>query len=175
MSTDTLPPHSVPKPAPRPAPRPRMSLNSPSAPPAEGHQGAEGGPPVNDGYPSKRQSQLVSPNAFSYAPGLFFSQSQLNNGPGTAPAEPGFSGSRRATAPYPPEIANSMPTLLIIPPDYGNSTYPQGRLVITVDCTVERELVLLLFIIFMHTVSLIKTVFVLRGFSDSGGSETPYY
>ncbi|KAM8761327.1 arrestin domain-containing protein 1a [Acanthopagrus schlegelii] len=122
-TTPTVPPRSAPKPAPRPAPRSRMSShNSPSAPPAEYHQGAEGG---NDGFPNKRQSQLVSPNAFSYAPGLFFPQNQQPNGPGPAPSQPVFSGSTVTTAPYPPEGASSMPAPLILPPDYGSSTYPQ--------------------------------------------------
>ncbi|KAM9360264.1 arrestin domain-containing protein 1a isoform 2-T2 [Symphorus nematophorus] len=121
-TTPTIPPRPAPKPAPRPAPRARLSsYNSPSAPPAEYHQGAEGGTPVNDGFPNKRQSQLVSPNAFSYAPGLFFPQNQPHNGPGAAP-----SGPTGATAPYPLEGANSMPTPLMPPPDYGTSAYPQG-------------------------------------------------
>lgn len=128
-TTPTLPPRPAPKPAPRPAPRSRMSsYNSPSAPPAEYHQGAEGGTPINDGYLNKRQSQLVSPNAFSYAPGLFFSRDQQHNGPGTAPSEPVFSGSTGATAPYPTEGGSSMPTPLILPPDYGTSGYPHGEL-----------------------------------------------
>ncbi|KAK9523260.1 hypothetical protein VZT92_019663 [Zoarces viviparus] len=121
-STPTLPPRHGPKPAPRPTPRSRMSShNSPSAPPAEYHQGAEGGTQTDDGFPNKRQSQLVSPNAFSYAPGLFFPQNQQHNGPGPAP-----SGPPGATAPYAPEnAASSMPTPLILPPDYGTSAYPQ--------------------------------------------------
>lgn len=128
-NTPTLPPRRAPKPAPRPAPRSRMSsYNSPSAPPADYHQGAEGGTPMNDGFANKRQSQLVSPNAFSYAPGLFFPQNQPHNGPGTAPSGPAYSGSTGATAPYPLEGATSMPAPLILPPDYGNSSYPQGQL-----------------------------------------------
>ncbi|XP_040898834.1 arrestin domain-containing protein 1a [Toxotes jaculatrix] len=126
-STPTLPPRPAPKPAPRPIPRSRISShNSPSAPPAEYHQGAEGGTPLNDGFPNKRQSQLVSPNAFSYAPGLFFSQNQQQGGPGTAPNGPMFSGSSGATAPYPPGNGASLgPSPLIVPPDYGTSGYPQ--------------------------------------------------
>ncbi|XP_019957961.1 arrestin domain-containing protein 1a isoform X2 [Paralichthys olivaceus] len=121
-TTPTPTPRPAPKPAPRPTPRPRgSSHNSPSAPPAEYHHGAEGGAPVNDGYPNKRQSQLVSPNAFSYAPGLFFPQNQSPSGPGAA-----ASGSTGATAPYPTEnAATSVPTSLILPPEYGNSAYPQ--------------------------------------------------
>ncbi|XP_054467243.1 arrestin domain-containing protein 1a [Anoplopoma fimbria] len=126
-SSPSLPPRTGPKPAPRPNLRSRMSShNSPSAPPAEYHPGAEGGTPMNDGFPNKRQSQLVSPNAFSYAPGLFFSQNQQHNGPSTVPGEPMLSGSTGATAPYPTEnSASSMPTPLILPPDYGASAYPQ--------------------------------------------------
>ncbi|XP_070689807.1 arrestin domain-containing protein 1a [Pempheris klunzingeri] len=120
-TTPTLPPRPAPKPAPRPAARSRMSSHSsPSAPPAEYLQGAEGGTPMSDGFPNKRQSQLVSPNAFSYAPGLFFPQNQPHNGSSTAP-----SGCTGATAPYPPEGATSMPMPLIVPPDYSNSSYPQ--------------------------------------------------
>nr|XP_046241608.1 arrestin domain-containing protein 1a [Scatophagus argus] len=121
VATPAMPPRPAPKPAPRPAPRSRLSShNSPSAPPADYHQGAEGGLPVNDGFPNKRQSQLVSPNAFSYAPGLFFSQNQQHNGVGNAPSE-----CTGATAPYPDESAGLMPTQLILPPDYGTSAYPQ--------------------------------------------------
>ncbi|XP_034548481.1 arrestin domain-containing protein 1a [Notolabrus celidotus] len=116
----SLPPRPAPKPAPRPTPRPRMSShNSPSAPPVDYPQGAEGGSHMNDGYPNKRQSQLVSPNAFSYAPGLFF-PNQQQNGPGAVPG-----GSTGASAPYPPAGADAMPSAHILPPDYSNSSYPQ--------------------------------------------------
>lgn len=114
----------APKPAPRPTPRPRMSSHiSPSAPPAEYHGGAEGGTPMNDGFVNKRQSQLVSPNAFSYAPGLFFPQNQQPNTSGTVPT-----GSTGITAPYcPGNSASSAPAPFILPPDYGTSAYPQGQ------------------------------------------------
>ncbi|KAM7018572.1 arrestin domain-containing protein 1a isoform 1-T1 [Tautogolabrus adspersus] len=116
----TLPPRPAPKPAPRSTTRSRMSShNSPSAPPADYQQGAEGGAPMNDGYPNKRQSQLVSPNAFSYAPGLFFPQNQQQNVPSTVPG-----GSSGATAPYPTGGAVAMPTPHILPPDYDTSSYP---------------------------------------------------
>ncbi|XP_040010085.1 arrestin domain-containing protein 1a [Xiphias gladius] len=120
-------PRPAPKPAPRPIPRSRMSShNSPSAPPAEYCQVAEGGTQVNDAFPNKRQSQLVSPNAFSYAPGLFFPQNQQHSGPGTVPSGPMFSGSTGATAPYPSENStSSVPIPLILPPNYGTSAYPQ--------------------------------------------------
>uniref|UniRef100_A0A3Q3WSC4 Arrestin C-terminal-like domain-containing protein n=1 Tax=Mola mola TaxID=94237 RepID=A0A3Q3WSC4_MOLML len=128
-TTPTLPQRPAPKPAPRPAPRSRMSShNSPSAPPAEYYQGAEGGAPNNNGYPNKRQSQLVSPNAFSYAPGLFFSGDQQHNGPGPAPSEQGFIGTTGTPAPYPAHGASSIPTPHILPPDYDTSGYPQGQL-----------------------------------------------
>ncbi|KAK2837106.1 hypothetical protein Q5P01_014318 [Channa striata] len=101
-TTPTLPPRTAQKLPPRPIPRPRVSShNSPSAPPADYHEGAEGGNLMNNGFPNKRQSQLVSPNAFSYAPGLFFSQNQQNKEPTAG-----------ATAPSIPH------------PDYGVTAYP---------------------------------------------------
>ena len=128
-ATPTLPERPAPKPAPRPAPRCRTSShNSPSAPPAEYRQGAEGGTPNNNGYPNKRQSQLVSPNAFSYAPGLFFSGDQQHNGPGPAPSEQGFNGTTGTTAPYPAHRESSIQTQHILPPDYNATGYPQGQL-----------------------------------------------
>ncbi|CAJ1068691.1 arrestin domain-containing protein 1a [Xyrichtys novacula] len=120
-TTPSLPPRPAPKPAPRPTPRPRNSShNSPSAPPADYQQGAEGGVHMNDGYPNKRQSQLVSPNAFSYAPGLFFNQNQQQNGPSAV-----SSGTTEASAPYPTAGATAMPTPHILPPEYSSSSYPQ--------------------------------------------------
>lgn len=120
-TTPKLPPRTAPKPVPRPTPRYRMSSHiSPSAPPADYRDGAEGGNLMNDGFPSKRQSQLVSPNAFSYAPGLFFAQNQQHSGP-----------VKEATAPYPPEnSASSIPAPHVLPPDYISS-YPQGQIAYT--------------------------------------------
>ncbi|XP_041854855.1 arrestin domain-containing protein 1a [Melanotaenia boesemani] len=119
-SSPSLPPRPAPKPAPRLTPRSRSSAhNSPSAPPAEYHPGAEGGAPMNEDFSSKRQSQLVSPNAFSYAPGLFFGQNQQPAGPSAAPT-----GSVGAAALY-PSLTGSMETPLIPPPDYSCSNYPQ--------------------------------------------------
>lgn len=124
-TTPTLSPRTAPKPAPRPAPRSRMSSHSsPSAPPADYNDRAGVGNLMNDGFPNKRQSQMVSPNAFSYAPGLFFSQNQEHSGPVTGTA-----------APYPPEnSANSIPAPHVLPPDYI-SAYPQGQLANTYSVT----------------------------------------
>lgn len=110
----------TPRPAPKPAPRPRARIsshNSPSAPPADYHLGAEGGNLINEDFPNKRQSQVVSPNAFSYAPGLFFPQNQPPNASAPAPSGSLVRGSTGATAP----MATQFP-----PPDYVTSTYPQG-------------------------------------------------
>ncbi|XP_062274070.1 arrestin domain-containing protein 1a [Scomber scombrus] len=127
-TTPTLPPRRAPKPAPRPAPRARSSShnNTPSAPPAEFYEGAEGGAPMSDGVPNKRQSLLVSPNAFSYAPGLFFPQNQQPGGSAAGPGGPPFSGSTGATSLYPPlNNVSPMPASLVLPPDYDTSAYPQ--------------------------------------------------
>lgn len=123
-TTPTLPPRPGPKPAPRLTPRSRMSsCHSPSAPPAEFPVGAEGGV-VDGAYQNKRQSQLVSPNAFSYAPGMFFSQNQQNNNPEAS--------SRGATAPYPTDNrASTVPGPLIMPPDYSTASYPHGQFIFT--------------------------------------------
>ncbi|KAM4578256.1 arrestin domain-containing protein 1a [Fundulus diaphanus] len=121
-------PQPAPKPAPRPAPRSRMSSHcSPSAPPAECHSGAEGGNFMNEDFPNKRQSQAVSPNAFSYAPGLFFPQNQQPNASAPAPIGFSFRGPTGATASHPSGSgANPMaapPSTL--PPDYVTLAYPQ--------------------------------------------------
>ncbi|KAM4607960.1 arrestin domain-containing protein 1-like [Polymixia lowei] len=138
--TPTLPPRPAPKPAPRPAPRSRASSHvSPSAPLAEDLQGAVGGTgargPMSEALPTKSHSQLsaagpcaaVSPSAFSYAPGLTFSQDQRHSSAPTAP-EPLFCVSTGATIPFFSESsATPMPTAcpLILPPDYRTSAYPQ--------------------------------------------------
>ncbi|XP_047448781.1 arrestin domain-containing protein 1a isoform X2 [Mugil cephalus] len=124
-STPTQPPRPAPKPAPRPAPRSRGSSHStPSAPPIDYDIGAEGGTPMGADIPNKRQSQLVSPNAFSYAPGLFFPGNQQHNTPSTAPSAPVSTG---GTSLYPSlNGANNMPTPHIFPPDYGTSSYPHA-------------------------------------------------
>ncbi|XP_056145655.1 arrestin domain-containing protein 1-like [Lampris incognitus] len=136
--TPPLPPRPVPKPAPRPAARSRVPVHSlPSAPPAEDQQGAVGGMgsmgSQSDAINTKSHSQLsasgphtaISPSAFSYAPGLIFSQNQQHNGD---PNEPLFCVSTGSTIPFFSESsATPMPTSspLILPPDYSTSAYPQ--------------------------------------------------
>ncbi|XP_037547484.1 arrestin domain-containing protein 1 [Nematolebias whitei] len=122
-SSPTLPPRPAPKPAPRPAPRSRLSsYSSPSAPPAEFPPGAEGRNIMSDDLSNKRQSQLVSPHAFSYAPGLFFSPNQQPNGAVAAtPSGPSVTGATGSTGLYPP-LNRASPTPA--PPGYGISSFP---------------------------------------------------
>ncbi|XP_029961593.1 arrestin domain-containing protein 1a [Salarias fasciatus] len=109
----TIPPRPAPKPAARPTPRLRASShNSPSAPPADYPDGAE--PMMQD---NRRQSQLVSPNAFSYAPGLFFGQNQQ---PPAAASTPGVTGLYPSLSTSSPMIVPQGP-----PPNYNTSSYPQ--------------------------------------------------
>ncbi|CAL8297335.1 unnamed protein product [Gadus morhua 'NCC'] len=112
-----LPPRTAPKPAPRPN---RASLHVPaSAPPDDGGQGATGGgwPPYGEALPAKSYSQMgylsphtpVSPNSFSYAPGLTFPQNNRHS------CGPIFSeGNANMPSPSP----------LILPPDYQSASYP---------------------------------------------------
>ncbi|XP_061529154.1 arrestin domain-containing protein 1a [Phycodurus eques] len=119
-------PSLAPKPAPRPAPRSRLSdANTPSAPPPECHQGAEGGTPMNGSLTNKRHSQHVSPSGFSYAPGLSFSNSHQNRSSTNPEGTPG-SGSTRAPAPLSSlNTASPVLTPISLPPDYESSSYPQ--------------------------------------------------
>lgn len=117
-------PSLPPRPAPRP--RPRSMCVTPSAPPAEpGMMGA--GDPQSEAIPTKVHSQHqgpVSPNAFSYAPGLMFPQINSN------PSAPHFSLSTGATIPFFAEGNNTpVPTScpFILPPDYRSSTHPHGE------------------------------------------------
>ncbi|XP_015251916.1 PREDICTED: arrestin domain-containing protein 1-like [Cyprinodon variegatus] len=117
-------PHIAPKPAPRPAPRSRIS--SPSAPPADYPLSTEAGNVTNEHFPNKRQSQPVSPNGFSYAPGLFFPQNQLPNVSATASSGSSLRGSTEATVPYPSgNCAQPRAQHDTLPPDYGALAYPQ--------------------------------------------------
>uniref|UniRef100_A0A3P9IUV3 Arrestin domain containing 1a n=1 Tax=Oryzias latipes TaxID=8090 RepID=A0A3P9IUV3_ORYLA len=121
-SSSPSPSLPAPKPAPRPTPRSRMSShNPPSAPPVDYYPAAEGGNVTNEDL-NKRHSQLVSPNAFSYAPGLFFPPNLPPNGPAAVP--PGAAG---ASALYPPlNTASSVAAPHILPPGYATSAYPHG-------------------------------------------------
>ncbi|KAM9393104.1 arrestin domain-containing protein 1a [Pholidichthys leucotaenia] len=127
-SPPTVPPRPAVKPTPRPTPRSRASSHVvPSAPPTDyPDQGAEGGAPSSYDFPNKRQSQLVSPNAFSYAPGLFFpSQNQQPNGTvPSAPSGPAFTGSAGPTAATGLYPSISGPSEFP-PPDYATSSIPQ--------------------------------------------------
>lgn len=109
--TPTSPSDPAVRPLPRPIPRVRLSHHSlPSAPPAEYHNGAEGGSPFDEGFPNKRRSQLVSPSAFSYVPGLVFP----NNPSGSVTPSSVFGA---------PEGASSTP---IPPPRYSAASTSQG-------------------------------------------------
>ncbi|XP_056889620.1 arrestin domain-containing protein 1a [Takifugu flavidus] len=114
--TPTCPPEPTPiLPFPRPLPRVRLSSHTcPSAPPAEYQNGAEGGPPFDERFPNKRQSQLVSPSAFSYVPGLVFP----NNPSGSITPSSMFS----ASAPHITDGASSTP---VPPPRYSAVSSPQ--------------------------------------------------
>ncbi|XP_062874005.1 arrestin domain-containing protein 1a isoform X2 [Trichomycterus rosablanca] len=122
-TSPTSPPHAdspnlPPRPAPRP--RPRSMCLTPSAPLAEPDMmGAVNG--QSEPIPTKIHSQQqgpVSPNAFSYAPGLAFQQS------GNNPSAPGFCFSTGATIPFytegnAPPVPTSCP--FVLPPDYSSA------------------------------------------------------
>ncbi|XP_077378040.1 arrestin domain-containing protein 1a isoform X2 [Festucalex cinctus] len=119
-ASTSVPPPLAPKPTPRPAPRSRLSYsNTPTAPPTECHQAVESGTPMNNSS-TNRQSQLVSPTGFSYAPGLSFSTSHQNRS-GAGPEEPPARGAVTSNE------NTSIPVLtpITLPPDYGNLSYPQ--------------------------------------------------
>ncbi|XP_029108741.1 arrestin domain-containing protein 1b isoform X2 [Scleropages formosus] len=133
-----------PTPAPRLPPRPASHLGptsspgglTPSAPPAEDELEEEvgAGGLVSEEIPTKSHSQQdasgrqpsVSPSAFSYAPGLTFSQNQRRSDE-TDSSGPLFCVSTGATIPFFVEgSANPVPTScpLILPPEYSSSGYP---------------------------------------------------
>ncbi|KAM9547205.1 arrestin domain-containing protein 1-like [Salvelinus alpinus] len=130
-------PRPSPHPAPKPVPRIRVSTSfpaSPSAPPAEIDylvMGARG--QTTEALPTESHSQLgvlssqatVSPSAFSYAPGLTFSQNQPQSD-ATNPTGPLFCVSTGATIPFFSEgSTNPKPTLYpLLPPEYSTSTLP---------------------------------------------------
>ncbi|XP_043094106.1 arrestin domain-containing protein 1a [Puntigrus tetrazona] len=110
----SLPPRTPPKPAPKP--RPRSTYASPSAPPADLYPELPGVANYSGEMAKSTQhesgSQVpVSPNAFSYAPGLSFRQKQSSNGP-SAPS---------ATA---PQERNATSSSASLPPNYRSSPYP---------------------------------------------------
>ncbi|XP_066513463.1 arrestin domain-containing protein 1-like isoform X1 [Hoplias malabaricus] len=127
MSTS---PQLAPKPAPRP--RPRSTCVTPSAPPPDPDMLVPG-TRQSEEIPTKIHSQqqargseaAVSPNAFSYAPGLNFSQRQRTNN--SSASAPHFSVSTGATIPFftegnAPPVPTNCP--LILPPDYRSQSYP---------------------------------------------------
>lgn len=119
-------PSASPSLPPRPAPRPRSMCVTPSAPPAEPDM-MRAGDPQSEEIPTKVHSQHqgpVSPNAFSYAPGLMFPQSNSN------PSAPHFSLSTGATIPFFAEGNGTpvpTPCPFILPPDYRSSAHPHGE------------------------------------------------
>ncbi|XP_066569343.1 arrestin domain-containing protein 1b [Amia ocellicauda] len=133
------PPTPVPRLPPRPAPRsvpPRASLGvTPSAPPVEeGEEDMEAGGLESEAIPTKSHSQqdssgqqlAFSPSAFSYAPGLTFSEDQRCANP-TSSSAPLFCVSTGATIPFFSEGgATPVPTTcpLILPPEYSTWGYP---------------------------------------------------
>uniref|UniRef100_A0A671NTN4 Arrestin domain-containing protein 1-like n=1 Tax=Sinocyclocheilus anshuiensis TaxID=1608454 RepID=A0A671NTN4_9TELE len=106
-----VPPMPAPRNNPTPAPGP-----SPVAAPAESLPGVanyNGEMPKSPLHESSSQAP-VSPNAFSYAPGLSFRQRQSSLGPSAPP----FSSSTS------PEDTNQMSSSASLPPNYRSSAYP---------------------------------------------------
>ncbi|KAI2664708.1 Arrestin domain-containing protein 1 [Labeo rohita] len=108
-ASSSLPPRPAPKPAPKP--RPRSTYASPSAPPADLYPELPDVDSYNGEMPKRAHHESgsqapVSPNAFSYAPGLSFRQRQSSNGPSAPPV--GMSSSAS------------------LPPNYRSSAYPLG-------------------------------------------------
>lgn len=117
----SLPPRTPPKPAPKP--RPRSAYASPSAPPADLYPELPGVANYNGEMAKSPQHEsgsqaAVSPNAFSYAPGLSFRQKQNSNGPSALPLS---SSSRPQDT-----NGNQMSSSASLPPNYRSSEYPHG-------------------------------------------------
>ncbi|XP_051517965.1 arrestin domain-containing protein 1-like [Myxocyprinus asiaticus] len=110
---------SCPNPKAAPKPRPRSIYASPSAPPADLYPELSGADNcIGEMTKSSLQesgSQAVSPNAFSYAPGLSFRQSQNSN----HASGPPFSS---PTTPQDRSLLASSP--MSMPPNYRSSAYP---------------------------------------------------
>lgn len=116
----SLPPRTTPKPAPKPRPR-SCYVASPSAPPADLYPELPG--VANYNWEMTKSPQIesgsqaaVSPNAFSYAPGLSFRQRQ--NGLSSLPLS--SSSSPQDTD------RNQMSSSASLPPNYTSSAYPHG-------------------------------------------------
>lgn len=117
---ETALPSLPPKPAPKPRPRSCYAV-SPSAPPADLYPELPG--VANDNGENTRSPQIesgsqaaVSPNAFSYAPGLSFRKRQ--NGLSALPLS--SSSSPQDTN------RNQMSSSASLPPNYRSSAYPPG-------------------------------------------------
>ncbi|XP_057689082.1 arrestin domain-containing protein 1a isoform X2 [Corythoichthys intestinalis] len=126
-SAPTLsPPPTAPKPTPRAAPRARLSHpNHPNAPLAEYQPGAEGGTLPDGNFTNKRNSQLVSPTGFSYAPGLSFLNRHQNQSGVNPEGTPIGASTRTPTSYSNVNTASSVLTPASMPPDYRNVEYPQ--------------------------------------------------
>lgn len=113
-----LPPRRTPKPAPKPRPR-SCYVVSPSAPPlypelpgvANYNREMTKSPQIESG-----SQPGVSPNAFSYAPGLSFRHRQ--NGLSALPLS-------LSSSPQDSD-RNQMPSSATLPPNYTSSAYPHG-------------------------------------------------
>ncbi|KAA0717052.1 Arrestin domain-containing protein 1 [Triplophysa tibetana] len=111
-TTDSAPPILPPRTNPKPKPRPRSTYLPPSAPPAELYPQLSNTTEYNMEIPKSPDSghqTAVSPNAFSYAPGLSFRQAQNSNN---------TSQNRERSQ----TLSTSSPA--IQPPDYRTSPYP---------------------------------------------------
>uniref|UniRef100_A0A9R1SJL7 Arrestin domain containing 1a n=2 Tax=Cyprinus carpio TaxID=7962 RepID=A0A9R1SJL7_CYPCA len=119
----SLPPRTTPKPGPKP--RPRSSYASLMHPPdlypeLPGAANYNGEMPKSPQHESGSQTP-VSPNAFSYAPGLSFRQKQSSNGPSAPPFTSSTSPQdRRSSASLPPNYRSS-PYPHEAPPSYEDS------------------------------------------------------
>lgn len=117
----SLPPRRTPKTAPKP--RPRSSYVSPSAPPADLYPELSGVANYNGEMAKSPQHEsgsqaAVSPNAFSYAPGLSFRQKQNSSGPSALPL---------SSSSCPQDTnGNQMSSSASLPPNYRSSEYPHG-------------------------------------------------
>lgn len=113
-TTDSVPPSLPPHTNPKPKPRPRSSYVPPSAPAAELYPQLPNTTEYNMEIPKSPESghqTAVSPNAFSYAPGLSFGQGQNSHN---------TSQNRERSRTL------SASCSMIHPPNYRTSLYPHG-------------------------------------------------